>query len=137
MCFGKPFTSYSVPSSPRGTNANYRNAHCLAPYFTDLNPVTKGNVSYKIYDNVINDIDAAIVDLAKQLVLDVHDVAIEPDMIVTATWVDVLKHGDSVSSIRVLPVKYPYVNIFVKTILLTFKKHVDQAHHFDKEIDCV
>ena len=109
MCFGQPFTSYSVPFSPRGTNANYRNAYCLAPYFTDLNPVTKGNVFYRMYDNALNDIDAAIVDLAKQLVLDVYDVAIEPDMIVKATWVDVLKYGDSVSSLRVLPVYFLYL----------------------------
>jgi len=104
MCFAKPFTSYSVPHSPRGTNANYTNAYCLAPYFTDLNPVTKGSVLYRVYDNTVNDIDAAIVDLAKLLVLEVHDVTIEPDMIVTATWVNVLKYGDSGSSLRVCTV---------------------------------
>jgi len=102
MCFGQPFTSPDVPSSPRGTNTNYRNAYCLAPYFTDLHPGYGGNVYYRMYDNALNDIDATIVDLAKQLVLDVYNVTIEPNVIVTATWVDI-SHYSFRSTTKVLP----------------------------------
>ena len=90
-----------MPSSPRGTNNNYRNAYCLAPYFTDLNPVAKGDLYYHMYDNAISVVDVTIVDLATQLVLEVHGVNIVPDMIVTATWVDVVKYGDQSSSTKV------------------------------------
>jgi len=101
MCFGQPYTYYSPPSSPRGTDTNFQNVHCLAPYFTDLNPEYGGNVYYRMYDNALNDIDATIVDLAKQLVLDVHGVTIEPNVIVTATWVNI-SHYNTGSTTTVL-----------------------------------
>jgi len=45
--------------------------------------------------------DNAIVDRAVQLVLGVYGVNIQPDLIVTATWEDVVRYGDSASSTKV------------------------------------
>ena len=128
MCFGQPFTSPSVPSSPRGTNANYLNTFCLAPYFTDLHPGYGGNFYYRMYDTALDDIDTTIVGLAKQLVMDVHGVAIEPNVIVTATWVNI-SHFSLSSTTKVLPFDvfylFVYVSVFIKgphlKLLLVFK----------------
>ena len=86
MCFGQPYYLPGVPSRLRGIDTYFQDAFCLAPYFSNL---VSEYVYYRVYNNALNDIDAAIVDLAKQLVLDVHDVVIEPDVVITATWVNI------------------------------------------------
>ena len=101
MCFGQAFTRFTPPSYPRGTNTAYQNAYCLAPYFRDFDPRKKGNYYFQMYDNANDDTDSAIVDRAVQLVLGVYGVNIQPDLIVTATWEDVVRYGDSASSTKV------------------------------------
>jgi len=67
-----------------------------------------------MYDKANDDIDSAIVNRAVQLVLGVYGVNIQPDLIVTATWEDVGRWGDSASSTKVSSLHSVYIQLICK-----------------------
>ncbi|KAH3839278.1 hypothetical protein DPMN_112704 [Dreissena polymorpha] len=82
ICFKQPFSGYFPPSKSRGFSVDFKDAFCIAAYFTDLE-VTSNQLYYQSYDFTTN----SYTRVSAQLAGLVNETDFEPVFAVKVTWV--------------------------------------------------
>ncbi|XP_052803968.1 uncharacterized protein LOC128234050 isoform X2 [Mya arenaria] len=94
MCLGRKYEGYTIPQRNRRVNSEFAGSFCLAPYFTDLNPNSAGNVFYQVYDSLSSDVDQTVYSKVKALVATQYNTTnFLPQYIVKATWDQIPRFG--------------------------------------------
>ncbi|XP_052806502.1 mucin-4-like [Mya arenaria] len=94
MCFGRKYEGYTIPQRNRVVNSEFTGSFCLAPYFTDLNPNSAGDVFYQVYDSLSSDVNQTVYAKVKALVEAQYATTnFLPQYIVKATWDQIPRFG--------------------------------------------